>query len=322
MTVPDQPSKKHRKHSKVPNTSGIPFLPLDSAIYPAHKEGFESGNFGMNNTNDLIEGRFGVYSSINTKKSVGPVKTMFNRISLVRSGTANCMVDLETFKPVRNSILFGFPGQILSFEDPSDDFFAYYAMFSDEFMADEVLLKRPGYKFPFLAYDNVHHFLLSEEEGKEIEALFLKINEEVKSRNAHFIQVIGQHVYLIMIIADRCYHRTQADRMGTQEKTLFSKFIKSVSENFMSVQKVSEYADMLQVSPDHLNRIIKAHSDKTAHEYIDKMILLEAKACLMYTSTPITEIAYNLGFSDPSNFSKFFKKGVGITPLQYRNTSD
>lgn len=79
---------------------------------------------------------------------------------------------------------------------------------------------------------------------------------------------------------------------------------------------------MLHVSADYLNRIIKAHSDKTAHQLIDEMILIEAKAYLLYSQLTIAEIAYQLGFSDPSHFNKFFKKLAHCTPLQYRNKSE
>ncbi|MBK9736442.1 MAG: AraC family transcriptional regulator [Saprospiraceae bacterium] len=87
------------------------------------------------------------------------------------------------------------------------------------------------------------------------------------------------------------------------------------------MRKVSSYADMLHVSPDHLNRAIKSCSDKTAHEHIDEMLLMEAKAYLLHTTMTIAEIAYQLEFSDPSHFNRFFKKYCSLTPVDFRNQS-
>ena len=85
---------------------------------------------------------------------------------------------------------------------------------------------------------------------------------------------------------------------------------------------MTDYAKMLLVSADHLNRIIKSNSDNTAHGLIDEMLLRETKAYLLHTELSIAEIAYKLEFSDPSHFNKFFKKLTDLTPLQFRNKSD
>jgi AraC-like DNA-binding protein len=99
---------------------------------------------------------------------------------------------------------------------------------------------------------------------------------------------------------------------------LFNRFLKLVGRHFLQFQKVSDYAGMLFVSPDHLNRTIKLSSDKTCLQWIDQMILLEAKALLKHSELSISEISYKLKFSDPSHFNKFFKKHSAQTPLQYR----
>ena len=83
----------------------------------------------MDNTSELIDGGFGIYSTANTKKNIGPVKTEYYRIGIVRSGSATFTIGLETFLPVRNAIIFGFPGQLFSLQNPTGDFFAYYMLY-------------------------------------------------------------------------------------------------------------------------------------------------------------------------------------------------
>ena len=302
-------------------TSGIKKYTLDTTLHRLHKEGIEKNDFGMDNSSELIDGGFGLYSTANTKKNIGPVKTEYYRIGLIRSGTATFTIGLETFHPVRNSIILGFPGQVFSLQDPSDDFFTYYMLFSEKFIAEALLLKKNRNQFPFLSYEGIQCFALSEEEGKEIETIILKINDEVKARKANTGQAIQLYIQLILINAGRSYAQTILSRndTGDNEASLFTRFLKSVSEHFLSVKKVADYAAMLHVSADHLNRTIKAHSDKTAHELIDEMIIREAKAYLLHSQLSVAEVAYKLEFADPSHFNKFFKKLSGCTPLQFRN---
>jgi AraC-like DNA-binding protein len=76
---------------------------------------------------------------------------------------------------------------------------------------------------------------------------------------------------------------------------------------------------LLSITPNHLNDIIKQVTGKTARSFIVERILLEAKNLLTHTQIDIADISHNLQFDEPTNFSKLFKKYVGLTPLQFRN---
>ncbi|MBI3258818.1 MAG: helix-turn-helix domain-containing protein [Ignavibacteriae bacterium] len=297
---------------------------LNETLHELHKDKNDISNFGMDNTNELLDGGFGLYSTANTKRSIGPIKTEYYRIAFIRSGTADFSIGLETFQPTPNNVLFGFPGQLFSLQNPTDDFFALYILFSENFIAETLLLKNNRNQYPFLTYSGVQCLPLNEEETKEIETLIYKINDEVKSRKANANHAIQLYIQLIFIISGRNYARTVLSNQTPMDSgdQLFRRFLRMVSEHYLSVQKVGAYAEMLHVSADHLNRTIKAYSDKTAHELIDEMIGIEAKAYLLHSKLSISEIAYRLNFSDPSHFNKFFKKLSGCTPLQYRNKSE
>jgi len=83
---------------------------------------------------------------------------------------------------------------------------------------------------------------------------------------------------------------------------------------------IAEYASMLAVSPNHLNKCVKAVTGKSAQELLSEMILLEAKVLLKQTSLTVNEIAWKIGKDDPSDFIRFFKSKTNLTPTEYRKT--
>jgi len=294
---------------------------LDPSFYHLHKEGLGETDFGLDNSKELIGNGFGLYSTANLKKNrLGPIKTEYFRVGLIRAGNVNLDIGLETYYPIRDSIVFGFPGQVFSLYDQSEDFFAYYMLFTDEFIADSLLLKNIKEQFPFLSYSGIQSFQLPKEEACEMETIIMKINEEIKSKRSDITLVIQLYIQLIFIYASRNYERQfSKQELPPSNNALFKKFIKLVNQHFLVARKVADYAGMLHVSSDHLNRVIKFHSQKTAHQLIDEMVATEARAYLVHTDISVAEIAYKLEFSDPSHFNKFFKKLTGNTPLQYRN---
>ena len=72
------------------------------------------------------------------------------------------------------------------------------------------------------------------------------------------------------------------------------------------------------MTPKYLSSIIKKHSDKSAAQWIDEYLILEAKSFLKYSDKSMKEIVNDLNFSDSSFFSKYFKKHTGMTPTEYK----
>jgi AraC family transcriptional activator of pobA len=91
-----------------------------------------------------------------------------------------------------------------------------------------------------------------------------------------------------------------------------------VEEQFRKERLLSFYADKLAMTPDRLNDHVKRATGVTAGHLIRQRVLTEAKRQLVFTSVPIHEIAYDLAFSDPSHFTRFFRKQTGTTPQEFR----
>ena len=92
-----------------------------------------------------------------------------------------------------------------------------------------------------------------------------------------------------------------------------------LSELIYDKKTVTEFAEILAVSPNHLHKCVKTTTGKSAHELLEEMRVLEAKVLLKQTPMRIAEIAFKIGGFEPSDFSRFFKSKTGISPKEYRN---
>ena len=93
---------------------------------------------------------------------------------------------------------------------------------------------------------------------------------------------------------------------------------KLVEDNFRKERHLEFYAKSLSMTADRLNDHVKRATGVTAGHLIRQRVLTEAKRQLVFTNQPIHEIAYDLAFSDPSHFARFFRKQTGTTPHEFR----
>jgi AraC family transcriptional regulator, transcriptional activator of pobA len=91
-----------------------------------------------------------------------------------------------------------------------------------------------------------------------------------------------------------------------------------IDEHFRKERLISFYAEKLAMTADRLNDHVKRATGVTAGHLIRQRVLTEAKRQLVFTGQPIHEIAYDLAFSDPSHFTRFFRKQTGTTPQAFR----
>jgi AraC family transcriptional activator of pobA len=91
-----------------------------------------------------------------------------------------------------------------------------------------------------------------------------------------------------------------------------------IEEHFRKERLISFYAEKLAMTADRLNDHVKRATGVTAGHLIRQRVLTEAKRQLVFTGQPIHEIAYDLAFSDPSHFTRFFRKQTGTTPQAFR----
>ena len=125
--------------------------------------------------------------------------------------------------------------------------------------------------------------------------------------------------------AQRFYRRQFLDRKPLSGITI-TKFNNSLNEYLtkkksleLGLPSVKYLADQLNLSPKYLSDLLKQETGKTALELIHLHLINEAKNMLIEGVKNISEIAYQIGFDNPTYFSRLFKKEVGISPKEFKN---
>jgi len=109
-------------------------------------------------------------------------------------------------------------------------------------------------------------------------------------------------------------------RSGSHVAAIPEKFLQLVFEHDKAPANVAEYATILHVTPNYLNKAVKNSTHRTAIDWIEIARLNMAKQLLRDRALSIAEIAEKTGLVDQSYFSRFFKKKTGVTPSEYRNS--
>lgn len=220
--------------------------------------------------------------------------------------------DLTKFELKRDSCFCLPADQITSIDFVSQDATGFYMHFLPEIFNHPNLKVDLIKDFPFFSNWNEPHFEINDD--KKIKNLFEMLIKEHLNENKEVLP------FYLMTLLSEIKNLAQINQNKKQDASsiLTYKYKNALSEFIYSKKTVSEYADYLSVTPNHLLKCVKNTTGKTAHELLDEMRILESKVLLKQTDKSISEIADAIGKEDPSDFSRFFKLKTGQTPNQYR----
>jgi AraC-like DNA-binding protein len=102
------------------------------------------------------------------------------------------------------------------------------------------------------------------------------------------------------------------------EAGIFGRLIREVEQGFARTRRVEEYAARLGCSVRTLTRACLAATGRSAKQVIDDRVALEARRLLACTQLPVAEVGQRLGFTEPTNFGRFFQREVGCSPGAFR----
>ena len=133
-------------------------------------------------------------------------------------------------------------------------------------------------------------------------------------------QAVSSLVAAMMHLYDGVYqhHTNMLQDSQSREQTIFDRFIQLVNQHCAEQHQIGYYADRMCLTERYLSTIIRQTSGVTAKEWIDRALITRIKVELMHTSKPIAQIADELNFPNPSFFSKYFKRIIGVSPGEYR----
>lgn len=158
----------------------------------------------------------------------------------------------------------------------------------------------------------------SVEELDILETVLKMFRIEMASRDNLQMEMLQMMLKRILILCTRIY-KAQSQLTGTETQShLIREFNFLVEQHFREKHSVKAYADLLHKSPKTLSNVFKKLGKHTPLQFIQNRIMLEAKRLLTYSDHSISEIAYDLGFSEIQAFSRFFKTREGKSPQYFR----
>jgi len=218
------------------------------------------------------------------------------------------------------------PEQVITFdrkkEEGSTEGWGLY--FHPELIRNTSLGKKI-HEYSFFLYTENEALHLSDHEKQTLLSILKQMEKEYNTNIDHYSHdLLITNIELLLNYCKRYYGRQFITRTN-QNKDILVRFETFISDYFNSEQlknnglpTVKQCAEKMNLSPNYFSDLLKSETGKNAQEHIHYYMLDKAKTLLKNSNLTINEIAYELGFEYPQNFSKLFKKKVGTTPTLYR----
>lgn len=258
-------------------------------------------------------------SHLNTHKFINsPHKHSTYITILFTKGTGEHLIDFDTF-PVRpGSVFLLNPGQVHSWK-LSKEAQGFVFIHTKEFY-DSIFANRKMENFPFFYLgQNYPVIYLSGSDRKRIEGLFKMINNEFKKASRYKTSKLGSLTDFVYLELAGLYRAKEKKYKEASPNYLrVKKLQKLIDENFRMKKFPGEYADLMNMSIRHLNRLCRETLNKTTGDLIFDRVILEAKRMLIHKDVTISSVADELGYEDHSYFIRLFKKKTGESPKAFQ----
>uniref|UniRef100_UPI0040565A48 helix-turn-helix domain-containing protein n=1 Tax=Alistipes sp. TaxID=1872444 RepID=UPI0040565A48 len=248
-------------------------------------------------------------------------------ISVVRNGHEKVAVNMVEHHISGPSVFINIPNNIIDFTNISskEPISGCVISFDEEFLKGiDVDIK---HLFPlFIATRKQPVLQLEEEECEELISAIYEIKKEIThTKREPFEQEIIQSYFVILLYRLGQIIRRREEELPAMENSAKSRneeylerFIKLLAANYKQERTLAFYASELCITPKYLTTLIKRISGRSASEWIDSCVIMEAKNLLRYSTMSIQEIAYALNFPNQSFFGKYFKHQTGYSPSAYK----
>ena len=249
-----------------------------------------------------------------------PHRLEFYVLIYITSGKGSHIIDFQSYDVGQDTLIIVSRNQVHQFDSrlnlegyiiPIVENFLFKSLFDYEKSISDLLFKpitRQAY-----VLENARSLL------KHLE----RVNEEyqTKTDDAEQTPIIARELGILLLKAERL-RRSQLpeNELQAESSAQLIAFRRLLENHYMDRWTAQMYADQLGFSKKTLGAHTRKHLSCTPKEAIDQRLLLEAKRLLAYTDSPVKEIAYQLGFEDPANLNKFFRRVSGGTPTAFRDS--
>ncbi|GAA4245149.1 helix-turn-helix domain-containing protein [Winogradskyella damuponensis] len=246
-----------------------------------------------------------------------PHRISFFALLIVTEGKGEHQIDLKTYNIQKGSVLKIAKGQVHAFQD-NLQYDGYLVIFTEDF----ILKYFSKSSIEFISHLYNYHISNPLVENSSLTDFFLEqLTQEIQSKYTYAQkEIVAKILELFLLKLERETHKISDKTFNKKHQSLFMNFKTLVEKHYTKTRNVKDYAQLLNISTKHLNSIVRASTLNTAKHFIDNYVILEIKRVIFSSSLSLKEVAYQNGFDEVTNFSKFFKKHTGLSPKEFKSS--
>ncbi|MES2706345.1 MAG: helix-turn-helix domain-containing protein [Verrucomicrobiota bacterium] len=234
------------------------------------------------------------------------------------TGPCRLMHDFRDFHLSGTNAVFVIPGQVHTL-NPGAGMKGMQVSFTQDFFDHNAPPPSGLTEFPFLLHSGAEPFLpLPGTEGHGISPIFAELQQEFDNALPRAEEILRALLRILFVRIHRLMSETRPQLGNSRASQLVGRFTLAVEHHFREKWTVGDYARHLHLTANHLNDTVREQTGHSAGELIRRRMLLDARRMLLHSELGVAEIAYQLGFPDPSYFSRFFRRADGRTPAGFR----
>lgn len=253
-----------------------------------------------------------------TQTDLSPFRlTLFNFIFLTK-GLSVRSKGLNSYEFGENTFFFLPAYQITTHKEMRSDVEGFFCDFSLDLFMQHTSHNELVAQFPFLEFNSFPLVVIDDRAKKRVTMLLERLLDEYKEDKNCRLDIL--RTYLMALFTELTpFVEASKPSVANASSQLTEQYKRALSQHIYQKQRITDYAELLAVSPNHLNKCVKTTTGKSAHDLLNEMVVLEAKVLLKQTNLTISEIAYKIGKNEVSDFARFFKTQTGMRPGEYRS---
>lgn len=255
-----------------------------------------------------------------------PVRYTYYQLAICTSGSIKAQVDGKILCYSKGTFAAFTPSTILNVIEASDDYRCTLIIFQKNFLIETLNNIYFLERFHLLNNNGTHYMEVEKHESRIIVDQITKIRNQMEDIEHPFRRDIIRSLIIILLYeVESIYLKNNPygpiEIKHGKDRTI-SNFQDLMRKHFYEEHQVAFYAKELNISTDQLTKLLKERTGKTAKEHIDNKILSQAKVFLNSGKYNVSEVALLLYYKNVEEFSRFFKKKTGITPLRFAKGSE